>query len=82
MAVGNDEGLKLDGTDDEERLKTSMKRLKEGRGKEGFRVLFRERGILLFFHAGKMTTYRVKIPRFRCGYFRLVCVCVCVCAVT
>ena len=22
---------------------------------------------------------RVKIPRFRCGYFRLVCVCVCVC---
>ena len=36
-----------------------------------FRVLFRERGILSFFHAGKMTTYRVKIPRFRCGYFRL-----------
>ena len=22
---------------------------------------------------------RVKIPHFRCGYFRLVCVCVCVC---
>ena len=36
-----------------------------------FRVLFRERGILSFFHAGKMTTYRAKIPRFRCGYFRL-----------
>ena len=33
-----------------------------------------------FFHAGKMTTDRVKIPRFRCGYFRLVCVYVCVCA--
>ena len=39
MAVGNDEGLKLDGTDDEERLKTSMKRLKEGRGKEGSNVV-------------------------------------------
>ena len=25
-----------------------------------------------------MTTHRVKIPRFRCGYFRLVCVYVCV----
>ena len=36
-----------------------------------FRVLFRERGILLFFHVGKMTTYRAKILRFRCGYFRL-----------
>ena len=35
-----------------------------------FRVLFRERGILSFFHAGKMTTHRAKIPRFRCGYFR------------
>ena len=35
-----------------------------------FRVLFRERGILSFFHAGKMTTHREKIPRFRCGYFR------------
>ena len=34
-----------------------------------FRVLFRERGILSFFHAGKMTTYHVKIPHFRCGYF-------------
>ena len=28
-----------------------------------------------FFHAGKMTTHREKIPRFRCGYFR-PCVCV------
>ena len=35
-----------------------------------FRVLFRERGILSFFHAGKMTTHHVKIPRFRCGYLR------------
>ena len=35
-----------------------------------FQVLFRERGILSFFHAGKMTTHREKIPRFRCGYFR------------
>ena len=40
-----------------------------------FRVLFREWGILSFFHAGKMTTHREKIPRFRCGYFR-PCVCV------
>ena len=40
-----------------------------------FRVLFRERGILSFFHAGKMTTHREKIPRFCCGYFR-PCVCV------
>ena len=39
MAVGNDERLKLDGTDNEERLKTSMKRLKEGRGKEGSNVV-------------------------------------------
>ena len=37
---------------------------------EPFRVLFRERGILSFFHAGKMTTHRAKIPRFCCGYFR------------
>ena len=35
-----------------------------------FRVLFRERGILSFFHVGKMTTHRAKIPRFCCGYFR------------
>ena len=42
-----------------------------------FRVLFREQGILLFFHVGKMTTHRVRIPRFCCGYFRpRVCVCV------
>ena len=36
----------------------------------GFRVLFRERGILSIFHAGKMTTHRAKIPRFRCSYFQ------------
>ena len=41
---------------------------------EGFRVLFREQGILSFFHAGKMTTHREKIPHFRCGYFQ-PCVC-------
>ena len=35
-----------------------------------FWVLFREWGILLFFHAGKMTTHCVKIPRFHCSYFR------------
>ena len=33
-----------------------------------------------FFHAGKMTTHHVKILRFHCSYFRLVCVYVCVCA--
>ena len=38
--------------------------------KRRFRVLFRERGILLFFHAGKMTTHRAKIPRFHCSYFQ------------
>ena len=35
-----------------------------------FQVLFREQGILSFFHAGKMTTHRVKIPCFHCGYFQ------------
>ena len=42
---------------------------------ERFWVLFRERGILSFFHAGKITTHREKILHFRCGYFR-PCVCV------
>ena len=40
-----------------------------------FWVLFREWGILSFFHAGKMTTHCEKIPHFHCGYFR-PCVCV------
>ena len=39
MAVGNDKGLKLDGTDDEERSEMLMKRLKEGGGKEGSNVV-------------------------------------------
>ena len=35
-----------------------------------FQVLFREQGILSFFHAGKMTTHHAKIPHFCCSYFR------------
>ena len=40
-----------------------------------YQVLFRERGILSFFHAGKMTTHHGKIPHFCCSYF-WPCVCV------
>ena len=44
-------------------------------GAQWFRVLFREQGILSFFHAGKITTHHEKILRFHCSYFR-PCVCV------
>ena len=37
MAVGNDERFKLNGTDDEERSRMTVRRPEEGRDKEGFK---------------------------------------------